>query len=171
VLASASRQSDAEVAKKLGISVGTVQWWQHRFTNEGLEAVHPAKKGYRIKYTAEVTASILQLVQTPLPNGRLWTLDALAQATGGSRAALSRILHANGFATLLQGRARQYTRQAVEHIIERLRGPKPEDAEQWTAASLARVTGANTTTTALIMAAYETGLRDRDGASRQAGSG
>jgi transposase len=99
ILKSIDGYSDSAIAKELGLRPNTVGVWRHRFIKSGLDGLFDRPRpGKAPKYDPAATReSILELLQTPPPNGQAaWNGQAVAEALGLSAHKVWRVLRAEG---------------------------------------------------------------------------
>ncbi len=93
VLLAADGHSAREITWRLGVSTHTVGLWKRRFQAGGPSVLHhdAPGRGRRPTVTLEASARLRTLLAAAPPVGR-WTVRALANATGISRASVHRAL-------------------------------------------------------------------------------
>ncbi len=98
VLACASGQPNAAVARRLRVTPGTVGKWRARFVAARLEGLldEPRPGAPRRVTDAQVEAVIVRTLETTPRAATHWSTRDMARATGLSRMTISRIWHAFG---------------------------------------------------------------------------
>ncbi|MGH9281862.1 MAG: helix-turn-helix domain-containing protein [Acidimicrobiales bacterium] len=98
VLASAAEATNLEVAEQLSVSPSTVAKWRARFIDRGLSGLQDRpRSGAPRRITEEQERMILEQLRDspPLPASR-WSTRSMAQETGLSQSAISRIWRRHG---------------------------------------------------------------------------
>jgi transposase len=98
VLACAQGGTDVAVAQRLGISRATVGKWRRRFIERRLDGLHdePRPGAPRSIGDDDVERVIVKTLEETPPNATHWSTRSLANATGMSQSAVSRIWRAFG---------------------------------------------------------------------------
>ena len=96
VLHRADGLSQAETARRLGISRAAVIKWERRFRASGLDGLADAKgRGRKPSIDPKVRERIVLGATRPPPNRTRWSVRAMAAATGVSKATVQRLWSAN----------------------------------------------------------------------------
>ena len=96
VLHRADGLSQAETARRLGISRAAVIKWERRFRASGLDGLADAKgRGRKPSIDPKVRERIVLGVTRPPPNRTRWSVRGMAAATGVSKATVQRLWSAN----------------------------------------------------------------------------
>jgi transposase len=98
VLAAADGQSSTEIASRLGCTRQTVGRWRGRFARRGLDGLHdePRPGKPRSIDDEDVERVIVKTLEEQPLNATHWSTRQMAQATGMSQSAISRIWRAFG---------------------------------------------------------------------------
>jgi len=98
VLAAADGQSSKEIAERLGCNASTVGRWRGRFAQRGLDGLHdePRPGKPRLIGDDDVERVIVKTLEQQPLNATHWSTRSMAQATGMSQTAVSRIWRAFG---------------------------------------------------------------------------
>ena len=98
VLACAEGGSDIEVAARLGVHRATVGKWRNRFVVDRLDGLHdePRPGAPRTVSDDDVERVIVKTLEETPRNATHWSTRSMAQATGMSQSAISRIWRAFG---------------------------------------------------------------------------
>lgn len=98
LLACARGASNKDVAREFGVSSQTVGKWRARFLARRLDGLldEPRTGAPRRILDADVERVLALTLESAAPAGRAWTTRSLAQATGLSQSAISRIWRAHG---------------------------------------------------------------------------
>lgn len=98
VLAAAGGEKSKDIAARLGCSTQTVGRWRGRFAKRGLDGLHDEPRpGKPRQITDEdVERVIVKTLEESPPNATHWSTRQMAQATGMSQTAISRIWRAFG---------------------------------------------------------------------------
>jgi len=98
VLAAAKGQQSKEIAARFGCSTDTVGKWRGRFARRGLDGLHDEPRPGRPREIGDgdVERVIVKTLEDQPPNATHWSTRSLAQATGMSQTAVSRIWRAFG---------------------------------------------------------------------------
>lgn len=98
VLAAAAGERSMDIAARLGCNASTVGKWRGRFARQRLEGLHdePRPGKPRTIGDADVERVIVTTLEQSPPNATHWSTRSLAQATGMSQSAVSRIWRAFG---------------------------------------------------------------------------
>jgi transposase len=98
VLAAATGKANTEIAAELGCNRGTVGTWRSRFARRRLDGLHdePRPGKPRSITDADVERVIVTTLEREPQNATHWSTRSLAQATGMSQSAVSRIWRAFG---------------------------------------------------------------------------
>jgi transposase len=98
VLAAAGGRASTDIAAELGCTRGTVGKWRGRFAARGFDGLHdePRPGKPRSISDAEVERVIVTTLEEQPANATHWSTRSLAQATGMSQSAVSRIWRAFG---------------------------------------------------------------------------
>jgi transposase len=96
VLAAADGVSSVEIAARLGCARQTVSKWRGRFARRGLDGLHdePRPGKPRSISDADVERVIVKTLEEQPRNATHWSTRSMAQATGMSQTAVSRIWRA-----------------------------------------------------------------------------
>ena len=96
VLAAADGESSQEIAARLGCGTDTVGKWRGRFARRGFDGLHdePRPGKPRSIGDAEIERVIVKTLEEQPPNATHWSTRSMAQATGMSQSAISRIWRA-----------------------------------------------------------------------------
>src|SRR6476620_3302373 len=96
VLAAAEGLSTLEIARRLGCNRGTVAKWRCRFVEHRLDGLHdePRPGGPRSIGDADVERVIVKTLEETPRDATHWSTRSMAQATGMSQSAVSRIWRA-----------------------------------------------------------------------------
>jgi transposase len=98
VLAAASGESNSAIARRLGITRSTVTKWRSRFVAERLDGLYdePRPGAPRTIADDEVEQLIVKTLEETPRDATHWSTRSMAQATGMSQSAVSRIWRAFG---------------------------------------------------------------------------
>ena len=98
VLAADEGEQSKDIAARLGCSTNTVGKWRGRFARRGLDGLHDEPRPGRPRTIgdAEVERVIVRTLEDQPPNATHWSTRSMAQATGMSQTAVSRIWRAFG---------------------------------------------------------------------------
>ncbi len=98
VLAAAAGESSTEIAARLGCSTDTVGKWRGRFSRRGFDGLHdePRPGKPRSIGDEDVERVIVKTLEQQPANATHWSTRSMAQATGMSQSAVSRIWRAFG---------------------------------------------------------------------------
>lgn len=98
ILASSDGESSTCIARRLGISCGTVSHWRKRFLEQGLVGLHGEQRPGRPRnHEDETVAQLLHTVLETVPTqGTRWTVRSLERSTGISKSAVQRFLNLFG---------------------------------------------------------------------------
>jgi transposase len=98
VLAAADGEPSKDIAARLGCATQTVGRWRGRFAKRGLDGLHDEPRpGKPRQITDEdVERVIVKTLEERPPNATHWSTRQMAQATGMSQTAISRIWRAFG---------------------------------------------------------------------------
>ncbi|HYD10380.1 MAG TPA: IS630 family transposase [Acidimicrobiales bacterium] len=98
VLAAADGEQSKEIAGRLGCTASTVGKWRGRFARLGLDGLHdePRPGKPRTIGDDDVERVIVKTLEEQPPNATHWSTRSMAQATGMSQTAVSRIWRAFG---------------------------------------------------------------------------
>jgi transposase len=98
VLAAADGRSSKEIAAQLGCDRSTVGKWRGRFEQRGLDGLHdePRPGKPRLIGDERVERVIVKTLEEQPANATHWSTRSMAQATGMSQTAISRIWRAFG---------------------------------------------------------------------------
>jgi transposase len=98
VLAAAAGEQSKEIAARLGCSKDTVGKWRGRFARRGLDGLHdePRPGKPRSIGDEEIERVIVKTLEEQPEDSTHWSTRSLAQATGMSQSAISRIWRAFG---------------------------------------------------------------------------
>lgn len=98
VLACADGGNDVEVGERLGLNRNTVGKWRNRFIDRRLDGLHdePRPGKPRTISDDDVEAVIVKTLETKPANATHWSTRSMAEATGMSQSAISRIWRAFG---------------------------------------------------------------------------
>src|SRR5205823_5480446 len=96
VLAAAEGRSSAEIAAELGCAMATVGKWRGRFARRGLDGLHdePRPGKPRTISDEDVERVISKTLEEQPRTATHWSTRSMAQATGMSQSAVSRIWRA-----------------------------------------------------------------------------
>jgi transposase len=120
VLAAADGEQSKEIAARLGCSTQTVGRWRGRFAKRGIDGLHDEPRpGQPRKVTDEdVERVIVKTLEEQPPNATHWSTRSMAQATGMSQTAISRIWRAFG---LKPHRSEHFKLSPDPQFIEKVR--------------------------------------------------
>jgi transposase len=120
VLAAADGEQSKEIAARLGCSTQTVGRWRGRFAKRGIDGLHDEPRpGQPRKVTDEdVERVIVKTLEEQPPNATHWSTRSMAQATGMSQTAISRIWRAIG---LKPHRSEHFKLSPDPQFIEKVR--------------------------------------------------
>ena len=98
VLAAAEGAASKEIAARLGCNKSTVGRWRGRFAERGLDGLHdePRPGKPRRIGDADIERVIVKTLEQQPPDATHWSTRSMAQATGMSQTAVSRIWRAFG---------------------------------------------------------------------------
>lgn len=99
ILLSGKGVGTMEIARRAGVAKPTVWRWQGRFQTEGVAGLvrEKSRPPGIAPLSAETVARVVALTGAPPPGEAThWTVRAMAQAVGISRASVQRIWHAHG---------------------------------------------------------------------------
>jgi transposase len=98
VLAAADGLSSKEIAERLGCNASTVGRWRGRFAQRGLDGLHDEPRPGKPRLIADddVERVIVKTLEEQPLNATHWSTRSMAQATGMSQTAVSRIWRAFG---------------------------------------------------------------------------
>jgi transposase len=98
VLAAADGESSKDIAARLGCTASTVGKWRGRFARQGLDGLHdePRPGKPRTIGDEDVERVIVKTLEEQPVNATHWSTRSMAQATGMSQTAISRIWRAFG---------------------------------------------------------------------------
>ena len=98
VLAAAEGRASTEIAAELGCTRGTVGRWRGRFAARGFDGLHdePRPGKPRSISDEDVERVLVRTLEEQPANATHWSTRSLAQATGMSQSAISRIWRAFG---------------------------------------------------------------------------
>ena len=98
VLAAAEGGTDVAIAQRLGINRGTVGKWRRRFIDQRLDGLHdePRPGAPRTVTDDDVERVIVKTLEETPADATHWSTRSMAQATGMSQSAVSRIWRAFG---------------------------------------------------------------------------
>src|SRR5438094_837739 len=98
VLAAAEGKSSSEIAAELGCNPSTVGKWRGRFARRGFDGLHdePRPGKPRSIRDEDVERVIVKTLEEQPTNATHWSTRSMAQATGMSQTAISRIWRAFG---------------------------------------------------------------------------
>jgi transposase len=98
VLAAADGLSSREIGERLGCNPSTVGKWRGRFAQRGLDGLHdePRPGKPRLIGDEHVERVIVKTLEQQPPDATHWSTRSMAQATGMSQTAISRIWRAFG---------------------------------------------------------------------------
>ena len=98
VLAAADGQSSKEIAGRLGCNASTVGRWRGRFAQRGLDGLHDEPRPGKPRSIGDddVERVIVKTLEEQPLNATHWSTRSMAQATGMSQTAVSRIWRAFG---------------------------------------------------------------------------
>ena len=98
VLACAEGKANQEVARQEGVHQATVGKWRARFVSQRLDGLHdePRPGAPRTISDADVERVIVQTLENSPRDATHWSTRSMAQATGMSQSAVSRIWRAFG---------------------------------------------------------------------------
>jgi transposase len=96
VLAAAEGQSSTQIAARLGCNPSTVGRWRGRFAQRGLDGLHDEPRPGKPRSIGDddVERVIVKTLEEQPPNATHWSTRSMAQATGMSQTAVSRIWRA-----------------------------------------------------------------------------
>jgi transposase len=98
VLAAADGESSTNIAARLGCNTSTVGKWRGRFARQGVDGLHdePRPGKPRTIRDEDVERVIVKTLEDQPVNATHWSTRSMAQATGMSQTAISRIWRAFG---------------------------------------------------------------------------
>src|SRR6266498_3926176 len=98
VLAAAEGRSSTEIAAELGTTGTTVGKWRGRFARRGLDGLHDEPRPGKPRRIGDddIERVIVKTLEEQPPDATHWSTRAMAQATGLSQTAISRIWRAFG---------------------------------------------------------------------------
>jgi transposase len=98
VLACADSGSNTEVAERLSVNRNTLGKWRARFVGQGLDRLHDEARsgGPRTIGDADVERVIAKTLEETPADATHWSTRSVADATGMSQSAVSRIWRAFG---------------------------------------------------------------------------
>ena len=98
VLAAADGESSMAIAARLGCNTDTVGKWRGRFARRGFDGLHdePRPGKPRSIGDEDVERVIVKTLEEQPPNATHWSTRSMAQATGMSQTAVSRVWRAFG---------------------------------------------------------------------------
>ena len=98
VLAAAEGRSSGEIAEELGCNLSTVGRWRGRFARRGLDGLHDEPRPGKPRTISDerVEAVIVKTLEEQPKDATHWSTRSMAQATGMSQSAVSRIWRAFG---------------------------------------------------------------------------
>ncbi len=98
VLAAADGEQSKDIAARLGCSASTVGRWRGRFARLGLDGLHdePRPGKPRTISDSDIERVIVKTLEEQPANATHWSTRSMAQATGMSQTAISRIWRAFG---------------------------------------------------------------------------
>jgi len=98
VLAAADGEKSVDIAARLGCTGSTVGKWRGRFAREGLDGLHDEPRPGRPRTITDddVERVIVKTLEEKPANATHWSTRSMAQATGMSQTAVSRIWRAFG---------------------------------------------------------------------------
>jgi transposase len=98
VLAAAEGEQSKDIAARLGCNSSTVGRWRGRFAERGLDGLHdePRPGKPRSIGDQDVERVIVKTLEQQPPNATHWSTRSMAEATGMSQTAISRIWRAFG---------------------------------------------------------------------------
>jgi transposase len=119
VLAAAEGERSIDIAARLGCSKSTVGKWRGRFAKRGLDGLHdePRPGKPRSIGDEDVERVIVKTLEQQPPNATHWSTRSMAQATGMSQTAVSRIWRAFG----LKPQVESFKLSPDPQFIEKLR--------------------------------------------------
>src|SRR5437588_2989507 len=98
VLAAADGQSSLEIAAGLGCNPNTVGKWRGRFARRGFDGLHDEPRPGKPRSIGDdrIERVIVKTLEEQPPGATHWSTRSMAQATGMSQSAISRIWRAFG---------------------------------------------------------------------------
>jgi transposase len=98
VLAAADGESGRAIAARLGCSEATVSKWRGRFARRGFDGLHDEPRPGKPRSIGDdqIEQVIVKTLEGQPPNATHWSTRSMAQATGMSQSAISRIWRAFG---------------------------------------------------------------------------
>src|SRR5438309_7535235 len=98
VLAAAEGESSTEIAARLGCNKSTVGKWRGRFARRGLDGLHDEPRPGKPRSLGDdrIEQVIVKTLEEQPPDATHWSTRSMAQATGMSQTAISRIWRAFG---------------------------------------------------------------------------
>jgi transposase len=130
VLAAAEGERSIDIAARLGCSKSTVGKWRGRFAKRGLDGLHdePRPGKPRSIGDEDVERVIVKTLEQQPPDATHWSTRSMAQATGMSQTAVSRIWRAFGLKAPPGAVLQALARPAVHREGPRHRGALSEPA-------------------------------------------
>jgi transposase len=98
VLAAAGGESSGEIAARLGCNPSTVGKWRGRFARRGFDGLHDEPRPGKPRSIGDdrIERVIVKTLEEQPPDATHWSTRSMAQATGMSQSAISRIWRAFG---------------------------------------------------------------------------
>src|SRR5438128_2786167 len=96
VLAAAEGRSSIEIARQLGCTKSTVGKWRGRFSRRGFDGLHDEPRPGKPRSLGDdrIEQVIVKTLEEQPPDATHWSTRSMAQATGMSQSAISRIWRA-----------------------------------------------------------------------------
>jgi transposase len=96
VLAAADGESSPEIAARLGCHTNTVGKWRGRFARRGFDGLHDEPRPGKPRSIGDdqIERVIVKTLEQQPPDATHWSTRSMAQATGMSQSAISRIWRA-----------------------------------------------------------------------------
>src|SRR5918998_1644125 len=98
VLAAADGEQSKEIAARLGCNKSTVGRWRGRFARRGIDGLHDEPRPGKPRSIGDddIERVIVKTLEEQPPNATHWSTRSMAEATGMSQSAISRIWRAFG---------------------------------------------------------------------------
>lgn len=120
ILACAEGWTDTEVARAVGVAVGTVSKWRRRFLEQGVDGLSDGDRpGRRRKITDDVVEELIVKTLETTPKGAThWTTRSMARKMGIGSASVGRIWRAFG---LKPHKTETFQLSTDPHFVEKVR--------------------------------------------------